>query len=176
MTLDASRSDLIYWLALSWRAPSQALFSGGAVASDFFGTTRANLDLREQSKLQETCLFVSVSISICISISISVTVTVTVTVFFSYYHRPRLGRSVMGQPSVQASNAIIYLTYGAFLAYYDRLCSSVVGLYIAWRWRHQSKSDFLASNRTQKGETSIACTRGSKATVTLTCAFMIEAS
>ncbi len=125
MTLDASRSDLIYWLALSWRAPSQALFSGGAVASDFFGTTRANLDLREQSTLQETCLFVSVSISICISISISVTVTVTVTVFFSYYHRPRLGRSVMGQPSVQASNAIIYLTYGAFLSVHCFLFSYV---------------------------------------------------
>jgi hypothetical protein len=29
---------------------------------------------------------------------------------------------------------------------------SVFGLYVAWRWRHQSKSEFLASNRTQKGK------------------------
>ncbi|KAI4157411.1 MAG: hypothetical protein L6R39_000693 [Caloplaca ligustica] len=47
----------------------------------------------------------------------------------------------MGQPSFQASNAIIYLTYGAFL---------VTGVWIAWLWRRQSKADFLASNRTQK--------------------------
>ncbi|CAG8977844.1 hypothetical protein HYALB_00011650 [Hymenoscyphus albidus] len=46
----------------------------------------------------------------------------------------------MGQPSTQASNAIIFLTYGAFL---------VLGCFIAWRLRHQSKGDFLASNRTQ---------------------------
>ncbi|KAM0804970.1 hypothetical protein BDR22DRAFT_799265 [Usnea florida] len=46
----------------------------------------------------------------------------------------------MGQPSVQASNVIIYLTYGAFL---------LSGLYVAWRWRNQSKSHFLATNRTQ---------------------------
>ncbi|KZF20499.1 hypothetical protein L228DRAFT_223622 [Xylona heveae TC161] len=46
----------------------------------------------------------------------------------------------MGVPSFQASNAVIYLSYGAFL---------VSGLYIAWRWRHQSKSDFLATNRSQ---------------------------
>lgn len=69
----------------------------------------------------------------------------------------------MGQPSFQASNAIIYLTYGAFL-YVSRSSSTsyvllltsarVTGLYIAWRWRHQSKSEFLASNRTQKGQTS----------------------
>ncbi|KAI4186992.1 MAG: hypothetical protein L6R41_003110 [Letrouitia leprolyta] len=47
----------------------------------------------------------------------------------------------MGQPSYQASNAIIYLTYGAFL---------VTGLWISWLWRGQSKAEFLASNRTQK--------------------------
>ncbi|KAI9835668.1 MAG: hypothetical protein M1838_005229 [Thelocarpon superellum] len=47
----------------------------------------------------------------------------------------------MGAPSSQASNAIIYLTYGAFL---------VTGLYIAWRLRHQSKAQFLSSNGTQK--------------------------
>lgn len=29
---------------------------------------------------------------------------------------------------------------------------SVTGLYIAWRFRHQSKSEFLSSNRTQKGQ------------------------
>src|SRR5262245_23012079 len=28
---------------------------------------------------------------------------------------------------------------------------SVVGLFIAWRLRHQSKTEYLASNRTQKG-------------------------
>ncbi|KAF2438889.1 hypothetical protein P171DRAFT_398110 [Karstenula rhodostoma CBS 690.94] len=48
----------------------------------------------------------------------------------------------MGVPSTQASNAILYLTYGAFL---------VVGCYIAWRLRHQSKTEWLSSNRTQKG-------------------------
>ncbi|KAL8779566.1 MAG: hypothetical protein Q9213_006871 [Squamulea squamosa] len=47
----------------------------------------------------------------------------------------------MGQPSYQASNALIYLTYGVFL---------VAGVWIAWLWRGQSKKDFLASNRTQK--------------------------
>ncbi|PVI06473.1 hypothetical protein DM02DRAFT_514467 [Periconia macrospinosa] len=47
----------------------------------------------------------------------------------------------MGVPSTQASNAIIYLTYGAFL---------VTGCYIAWRLRHQSKTEWLSSNRTQK--------------------------
>jgi hypothetical protein len=34
----------------------------------------------------------------------------------------------------------------------------VFGLYVAWRWRHQSKSEFLASNRTQKGK-SFACAK-----------------
>ncbi|KAF2786985.1 hypothetical protein K505DRAFT_329964 [Melanomma pulvis-pyrius CBS 109.77] len=48
----------------------------------------------------------------------------------------------MGIPSTQASNAIIYLTYGAFL---------VTGCYIAWRLRHQSKTEWLSSNGTQKG-------------------------
>ncbi|KAJ4312765.1 hypothetical protein N0V94_007274 [Neodidymelliopsis sp. IMI 364377] len=48
----------------------------------------------------------------------------------------------MGIPSQPASNAIIYLTLGAFL---------VVGCYIAWRLRHQSKTEWLSSNRTQKG-------------------------
>lgn len=48
----------------------------------------------------------------------------------------------MGVPSTQASNAILYLTYGAFL---------VVGCYIAWRLRHQSKTEWLSSNKTQKG-------------------------
>ncbi|XMA14787.1 hypothetical protein WAI453_007578 [Rhynchosporium graminicola] len=46
----------------------------------------------------------------------------------------------MGQPSTQASNAVVYLSYGAFL---------VFGCYIAWRLRHQSKADYLSSNRTQ---------------------------
>ncbi|EFY88579.1 urea transporter [Metarhizium acridum CQMa 102] len=46
----------------------------------------------------------------------------------------------MGQPSFPASNAIIYLTYGAFL---------VLGTGIAWTMRNQSKQDFLSSNGTQ---------------------------
>ncbi|KAG6303297.1 hypothetical protein E4U09_000389 [Claviceps aff. purpurea] len=46
----------------------------------------------------------------------------------------------MGQPSSEASNAIIYLTYGLFL---------VLGTGIAWRMRKQSTSDFLSSNGTQ---------------------------
>ncbi|KAH8726857.1 hypothetical protein GQ44DRAFT_613013 [Phaeosphaeriaceae sp. PMI808] len=48
----------------------------------------------------------------------------------------------MGMPSTPASNAIIYLTYGAFL---------VLGCYVAWRLRKQSKLEWLSSNRTQKG-------------------------
>ncbi|KAB5547173.1 hypothetical protein GE09DRAFT_967196 [Coniochaeta sp. 2T2.1] len=46
----------------------------------------------------------------------------------------------MGKPSFEASNAVIYVTYGAFL---------VLGTGIAWRMRGQSKGDFLAGNRTQ---------------------------
>ncbi|VUC31981.1 unnamed protein product [Clonostachys rosea] len=46
----------------------------------------------------------------------------------------------MGQPSFEASNAIIYLTYGAFL---------VLGTAIAWKLRGQAKTDFLSSNGTQ---------------------------
>ncbi|KAK1758406.1 hypothetical protein QBC47DRAFT_139698 [Echria macrotheca] len=46
----------------------------------------------------------------------------------------------MGQPSFQASNAIIYLTYGAFL---------VGGTALAWTLRNQSKGEFLSGNRTQ---------------------------
>ncbi|KAK3935617.1 hypothetical protein QBC46DRAFT_397139 [Diplogelasinospora grovesii] len=47
----------------------------------------------------------------------------------------------MGQPSFQASNAVIYLTYGLFL---------VLGTGIAWKiGRNQTKGDFLAGNRTQ---------------------------
>ncbi|OAA53483.1 Sodium/solute symporter [Niveomyces insectorum RCEF 264] len=47
----------------------------------------------------------------------------------------------MGYPSFQASNALIYLTYGAFL---------VLGTGIAWRMRNQSKEGgFLSGNRTQ---------------------------
>ncbi|CZR64113.1 uncharacterized protein PAC_14010 [Phialocephala subalpina] len=49
----------------------------------------------------------------------------------------------MGQPSTPASNAIIYLTYGAFL---------VFGCYVAWRLRHQSKGEWLSGNRTQTGQ------------------------
>ncbi|KAF2000783.1 hypothetical protein P154DRAFT_434410 [Amniculicola lignicola CBS 123094] len=49
----------------------------------------------------------------------------------------------MGVPSTQASNALIYCTYAAFL---------VTGCYIAWRLRHQSKGEWLSSNRTQKGQ------------------------
>ncbi|KAF2820126.1 hypothetical protein CC86DRAFT_305870 [Ophiobolus disseminans] len=48
----------------------------------------------------------------------------------------------MGVPSTPASNAIIYLTYGAFL---------ILGCYVAWRLRNQSKLEWLSSNRTQKG-------------------------
>ncbi|KAF3915717.1 hypothetical protein AA313_de0201674 [Arthrobotrys entomopaga] len=47
----------------------------------------------------------------------------------------------MGQPSTQASNAVIYLTYALFLA---------MGLFFAWKYRKQSKAEFLSSNRTQR--------------------------
>ncbi|KAK8024015.1 urea transporter [Apiospora rasikravindrae] len=46
----------------------------------------------------------------------------------------------MGQPSFEASNAIIYVTYGAFL---------VLGTGLAVKMWNQPKADFLAGNRTQ---------------------------
>ncbi|KAJ6264122.1 hypothetical protein Dda_0264 [Drechslerella dactyloides] len=55
------------------------------------------------------------------------------------YKDPGLAASC--QPSKQASNAIIYLTYAAFLA---------MGLGFAWKYRKQSKAQFLSSNRTQR--------------------------
>ncbi|KPM45109.1 hypothetical protein AK830_g1504 [Neonectria ditissima] len=53
----------------------------------------------------------------------------------------------MGQPSSAASNAIIYVTYGAFL---------LLGTGVAWKMRNQSKADFLAGNGTQTGQTSFS--------------------
>ncbi|KAL1959609.1 hypothetical protein VTO42DRAFT_1644 [Malbranchea cinnamomea] len=47
----------------------------------------------------------------------------------------------MGQPSSEASNALIYVTYGIFL---------IIGVYIAYRLRNQTKVEFLSSNGTQK--------------------------
>ncbi|KAG9247408.1 hypothetical protein BJ878DRAFT_492830 [Calycina marina] len=46
----------------------------------------------------------------------------------------------MGQPSTQASNAVMYTTYALFL---------VFGCYVAWKLRHQSKGEYLSANRTQ---------------------------
>ncbi|KAK3904999.1 hypothetical protein C8A05DRAFT_13170 [Staphylotrichum tortipilum] len=46
----------------------------------------------------------------------------------------------MGQPSFAASNALVYVTYGVFL---------IVGTGVAWKFRNQSKGEFLAGNRTQ---------------------------
>ncbi|KAK8070859.1 hypothetical protein PG997_011062 [Apiospora hydei] len=46
----------------------------------------------------------------------------------------------MGQPSFEASNAVIYVTYGAFL---------VLGTGLAVKMWNQPKADFLAGNRTQ---------------------------
>lgn len=34
----------------------------------------------------------------------------------------------------------------------DNVPSRVFGLYISWRLRHQSKGEWLAANRTQKGK------------------------
>ncbi|PSR77771.1 hypothetical protein BD289DRAFT_477206 [Coniella lustricola] len=46
----------------------------------------------------------------------------------------------MGQPSFQASNAIVYVTYGAFL---------VLGSALAWKYRRDSSGEFLSGNRTR---------------------------
>ncbi|EFQ29554.1 hypothetical protein LY76DRAFT_523431 [Colletotrichum caudatum] len=46
----------------------------------------------------------------------------------------------MGQPSAAASNAVIYVTYALFL---------ITGTAIAWKFRNQSKGEFLSGNRTQ---------------------------
>ncbi|KAI2634679.1 hypothetical protein GGS26DRAFT_589598 [Hypomontagnella submonticulosa] len=51
----------------------------------------------------------------------------------------------MGQPSFEASNAVIYVTYGAFL---------LLGTGLAWKMRNQSKAEFLSGNRTQTGQES----------------------
>ncbi|KAF7563855.1 hypothetical protein G7046_g238 [Stylonectria norvegica] len=56
----------------------------------------------------------------------------------------------MGQPSSQASNAIIYVTYALFL---------LLGTGVAWRMRKQSKADFLAGNGTQTGQENFAIDR-----------------
>jgi hypothetical protein len=71
----------------------------------------------------------------------------------------------MGQPSQPASNGIIYTTYAVFLcANHDllserglvkltvKLSRRLAGLLIAWRLRHQSKGEYLATLRTQKGQ------------------------
>ena len=67
----------------------------------------------------------------------------------------------MGVPSHEASNAIIYTTYAAFLYRiaqrlpYGKLILTlcrVFGLYVAWTLRQQTKGEFLSSNRTQKGQ------------------------
>ncbi|KAL2269431.1 hypothetical protein VTJ83DRAFT_1615 [Remersonia thermophila] len=46
----------------------------------------------------------------------------------------------MGQPSWEASHALVYVTYGVFL---------LVGTGVAWKFRNQSKGEFLAGTRTQ---------------------------
>ncbi|CUS14488.1 unnamed protein product [Tuber aestivum] len=46
----------------------------------------------------------------------------------------------MGMPPQSASNGLIYTTYAIFL---------IIGLSLAWRYRGQSKLEFIHSNRTQ---------------------------
>lgn len=66
----------------------------------------------------------------------------------------------MGQPSFAASNAIIYVTYGAFLLVADvdecriewLTSNRLMGTGIAWTLRNQPKAEFLAGNRTQTGQ------------------------
>lgn len=66
----------------------------------------------------------------------------------------------MGQPSFQASNAILWVTYGLFLYVSTgnyassparSNSSSIFGVVVAWRLRAQATTEFLSSNRTQKG-------------------------
>ena len=82
---------------------------------------------------------------------------------FEILHAALAFNKNMGQPSTQASNAIIYLTYGTFLSvliisWFNSVQTlihkqrRVLGLYVAWSWRRQTKSEFLAANRTQKGQ------------------------
>ncbi|ROW13850.1 hypothetical protein VPNG_03532 [Cytospora leucostoma] len=49
----------------------------------------------------------------------------------------------MGQPSFQASNAIVYVTYGVFL---------IMGTALAFKFRKESKGEFLSGNRTRTGQ------------------------
>ncbi|EEY15887.1 hypothetical protein VDGD_02455 [Verticillium dahliae] len=46
----------------------------------------------------------------------------------------------MVQPSTQASNAVIFVTYSLFL---------LMGLGMAYRYRHDLKGGFLSGNRTR---------------------------
>ncbi|CRK12839.1 hypothetical protein BN1708_010639 [Verticillium longisporum] len=48
----------------------------------------------------------------------------------------------MVQPSTQASNAVIFVTYSLFL---------LMGLGMAYRYRHDLKGGFLSGNRTRTG-------------------------
>ena len=104
--------------------------------------------------------------SVLVPLLLSCTLLLEDQVAHHHFAKNRNCRSaVMGQPSYAASNALIYLTYGAFL--YDETLTPglklrpatdknrphrVTGLWIAWLWRGQSKKDFLANNRTQKGQ------------------------
>ncbi|ROW10294.1 hypothetical protein VMCG_01666 [Cytospora schulzeri] len=49
----------------------------------------------------------------------------------------------MGQISFQASNAIVYVTFGVFL---------LMGTGLAWKYRQESKGEFLSGNRTRTGQ------------------------
>jgi hypothetical protein len=89
--------------------------------------------------------------------------------------RPNPTSKTMGQPSFEASNALIYVSYGAFLyekgeAIFPPMShpiiafaqlrtntlifspSRVLGTGIAWKMRNQSKGEFLAGNHSQTGQ------------------------
>ncbi|PUU82692.1 hypothetical protein B9Z19DRAFT_1074274 [Tuber borchii] len=61
----------------------------------------------------------------------------------------------MGMPPQPVSNGLIYTTYAIFLPPYrcrtDIIQTRIIGVALAWRFRGQSKLEFLHSNRTQTG-------------------------
>ena len=87
---------------------------------------------------------------------------------FCRNHSPTVIVSRMGMPPQSVSNGLIYTTYAIFLYAFlssffflfvgprnrcgtDMVQTRIIGVALAWRFRGQSKLEFIHSNRTQTG-------------------------